>query len=467
MTTPPKAAPPTPAFEVPDLDLGPLPVAQRPPAARPRSGAHPIRQPAPSGPDPSGDFELDSGADGAFELATEGSSGSSASAPTARAHFGATLASGDADFELDEAMALEAVAPVVDTRPWPRGRETEAHQRQPTAQSVAECAGYGQSSVPFYLAPLYTWRVWNRRRALSRELASRQNEFRTRVVERDRLLVDLALSLTSALEKQDRFRGMLDELRAATRAFEAREQVLAATNAGLNQALKAHDRALAALEPERSEQQKLVDVRTHEREAKATDHHRASAKLKRVQIEIRNATQKGRALVGPQGGALPPDLAAQLSALTQTEAAQSHELAQHQAELDRTNAALALAEEPLSTTLRSMDAIRQQKRLLVQNAQQKLDSAGSQLQSAEAVHTEVARQIALAVLDLKGSIPVERPVLDRIQAADDRVQAAASEVDKRNLAQDSYDRASYGLGLKLVLAPVALSVLLLLLRAIL
>ena len=112
MTTPPKAAPPTPAFAVPDLDLGPLPVV-----ARPRSGAHPIRRPAASSPDPSGDFELDTSADAGFELASDG--GSDARAPAQRAHFGATLAS-NADFELDEAMALEAVAPVVDTRPWPR-----------------------------------------------------------------------------------------------------------------------------------------------------------------------------------------------------------------------------------------------------------------------------------------------------------------------------------------------------------
>jgi len=461
MTTPPKAASPTPAFEVPDLDLGPLPVV-----TRARSGAHPIRQPAPSSPDPSGDFELDPSAGAAFELATDAGSGVSARAPAHRAHFGATLAS-NADFELDEALALEAVAHVVDTRPWPRGHESEANQRQPTPQSVSECAGYGKSSVPFYLAPAYTWRVWNRRRALARELASRQTEFRASARERDRALVDLALSLVSALEKQDRFRGMLDELRATTRAFEAPQQALAAANTDLNQALQAHDSKLAALEPARSEQQKLVDTRISERDAKAIDHNRANAKLKRVQIEIRNATQKGRALVGPQGGALPPDLAAQLSALTQTESALSREVAQHQGELDRTNAALAHSEQPLGETLRAMDAIRQQKRLLVQSTQQKLESAGSQLQSAEAVHTEVAKQIALAVLDLKGSIPVERSVLDRIQAADDRVEAAAIEIDKRSLALDAYDRASYGLGLKLALAPFAFIALLMLLGAIL
>lgn len=459
MTTPPKAAPLTPAFEVPDLDLGPLPVA-----ARPRSGAHPIRRPAASSPDPSGDFELDTSADAGFELASDG--GSDARAPAQRAHFGATLAS-NADFELDEAMALEAVAPVVDARPWPRGREAEANQRQLTPLGVSECAGYGTSRVPFYLAPGYTWRVWNRRRALARELASRQTEFRARARERDRALVDLALSLVGALEKQDRFRGMLDELRATTGAFQAQQQALAATNTGLNQALQVHESKLAALEPERCERQKLVDARISERDAKLIDHDRASAKLKRVQIEIRNATQKGRALVGPQGGALPQDLAAQLSALTQTETALSREVAQHQAELDRTNAALAHSQQPLGESLRAMDAIRQQKRLLVQSTQQKLESEGSQLQSAEAVHTEVAKQIALAVLDLKGSIPVERTVLDRIQAADDRVEAAAIEVDKRNLALDAYDRPSYSLGLKLALAPFAFIVLLVLLRAIL
>jgi len=435
MTEPRKSAPPA-SFEVPDLDLGVSPPVARPRAARSHSGAHAMRAPTKSAPD-------------------------------AGPYLGASVSALDADFELDEAMALEAVAPSVDTAPWPLGCSNQAKLGLLTPASIAERAGYGSPNLPFYLAPAYTWRVWTQRRSLAREIVTEQRALAARDAERDRLLVELALSLKTTLEKQDRFRGLLGELAAAAQASEGHERALANTNAAIGRELEGHDRELARLETERSKQAEVVSARQAERDAKATLHQRASAKLKRVQIEIRNATDKGRALVGPQGGALPPELAQQLSELNAAEAALTRELAPHSAALAEANAALQAAEQPLAATQHAMDAIRRQKQLLVQSTRQKVASESSQVEGAQAAHTEVAKRIALAVLDLKGSIPVDRAMLDRIQGADDRADAALLAIEKSRLALDAYDRNAYGLGLKVALSPVAFLLAVILLRAVL
>src|SRR6187455_1979683 len=126
MTEPRKSAPPA-SFEVPDLDLGVLPQVSRPRAGRSHSGAHALRARTESAPEPG-------------------------------PYLGANVASLDADFELDDAIALEAVAPSVDTAPWPLGYTTQQKLALLTPASIAERAGYGSPNAPCYLAPAYTWR---------------------------------------------------------------------------------------------------------------------------------------------------------------------------------------------------------------------------------------------------------------------------------------------------------------------
>ena len=439
MTQPPKSAPPSSNFEVPDLDLGALPQVRRPLPARSQSGAHAVNLPA-RGP-------------GTHEP---------------QAFLGTTVASLDDDFELDEAMTFEAaVVPTVDTRPWPLGRSSEPKRGLLTPESIAERARYGDPDVQFYLAPAYTWRVWNQRRALTRAIQSHERELGLREAERDQLLVELAVSLKGALQKQDRFREILAELASTSQAFEGRERALASTNAAIDQQLDVHTAELARLEIERAERAQPVQIRQNERDTKAVSHQRASAKLKRVQIEIRNVTDKGRALLGPQGGTLPANLAQQLSELSTAEAALTRELAPFTAELDQANAALQAAEAPLAETLRAMDAVRQKHRQLLDGTRKQVASESSEVKGAEAAHTEVAKRIAIAVLDLKGSIPVDRTALDRIQHADDRADAALLETERLRLALDAYDRPTYGLGLKLAIAPFAFMLALILLRIIL
>jgi DNA repair exonuclease SbcCD ATPase subunit len=466
MTEPPKSVPPGSAFEVPDLDLGAASLAGppkvRPPAAPPASGAHPIRPRAKSA-DVNRELELELESTANFELAGNPYASASRDRPET-AYFGATLGA-DEDFDLDEAMSLETVAPTIDTRPWPLGRTNDQKRPVPTHESVAERAGYGSSDVPFYLAPAYTWRVWSQRRALDRALQSQERELRAHDAERDRLLVELTLSLEGVLSKHDRFRGLHSELASATLAFETHERSLAGTNAAIASELEVYDDELARLEPERREQARLAQARQAERDDKATARERAHAKLKRVQIEVRNVTDKGRALLGPRGGALPSDLARQLSELTETEASAARELAERSAELDQANAALTTAARPLAETLRAMEGVREKKRHLVESTRRRVASESSRMKGAEAAHAEVAKRIALSVLDLKGSIPVDRAVLDRIQIADDRVDAALIELERLRLARDAFDHATYGLGVKILVAPFVFVLVLLLLRA--
>lgn len=469
VTTPSKRAPATPSFDVPDLDLGPLqPVrspAARSHATRPQSGAHQIRARATSPADSAEDFDLDLEPAEALEL--EGNS------PPPRSRQGrppasyGTLASVDDDFELDEAMAVEPVAAPLDTKPWPRGRTNDAKQSTLTPEVIVEYAAYGKGSPPFYLAPAYAWRVWNRRQELAHQLEFQQGELSARQSERDRLLVDLAQSLAADLEKQDRFHDLLAQLSAAKRALEGQEQVLATTNAAISQAVGVHDGELTRLEAERGERAKVVAKCRRERDAKAADQQRASAKLKRVQIEIRNATEKGRAIVGAGGGALPSELARQLAELEETQASLLREVEQCDGQFETADQALQASEQPLAETEGHIQAIVAQKSATVESTRATVENEVSQTRTAKATYTEVAKRIALAVLDLKGGIPVDRIILDRIQGADDRVEAHEIELEKLTLALTAYDHGSYGLGIKLALTPFVLAIALLLLRGLL
>src|SRR5690606_34462847 len=162
-------------------------------------------------------------------------------------------------------------------------------------------------------------------------------ELAAREAERDRLLVDLTLSLMEKLEKQDRFHTLLSELAAAKRALDGQEQALATTNSAANQAIDALDTELNRLEVERSERAKVVEKLRRERDARAADRERASAKLKRVRIEMRNATDKARAVVGPEGGPVPAALARLQADLSDMEASLQGELERCEAPLVAAN----------------------------------------------------------------------------------------------------------------------------------
>lgn len=413
------------------------------------------------------DFELDLVPTASLELDGEAAPARKQSSRKQPPAGYGTLDSIDEDFALDEAIAVEAAAEPVDTRPWPLGRTNEAKQSALTPEDIVKCGNYGNGKPPFYLAPAYTWRVWNRRQELARQLKFLQNELNTRESERDRLLVELALSLTADLEKQERFDALLAELAAAKRPLERREQTLATTNAVVSKAVRVHDAELTRLEAERGERAKLAGQRRRERDAKAADHQRASTKLNRVEIEIRNATERARAIVGPEGGTLPALLAQQLSGLNALEASLVREVEQRKGELEVANRALAESEQPVAETQRQIDAVHEKKALTIANSRRKLESESSQARTAKSAHTEVAKRIALTVLDLKGAIFVDRITLDRIQGADDRVEVHLTEVEKLTLALDAYDHETYGLGIKLTLAPFVLALVFLLLRPLL
>ncbi|HEU5076339.1 MAG TPA: hypothetical protein VFU02_19235, partial [Polyangiaceae bacterium] len=110
------------------------------------------------------------------------------------------------------------------------------------------------------------------------------------------------------------------------------------------------------------------------------------------------------------------------------------------------------------------DAIRARRSATIESTRRAVENEVSQTRTAKATYTEVAKRIALAVLDMKGGIPVDRITLDRIQGADDRVDAHEMEVEKLTLALTAYDSGAYGLGIKLALAPFVFAIALLLLR---
>lgn len=454
MATPPKG-PPTPEFEVPDLDVeGAL---QPAPNRRP-SGTRAVAPVAPQ-PSPFGD-DLDLGASAAASL--ELGTGAQPSGPTPGAgtmdqYFGGAFdASIGGDFEVDTsgALPLEPVAALDDT-PWPSGLTPLRGDLAIDDARVNSAAAYGPPG-PAVLAPVYAYRVFVRQQVLVRRRGETERAFNDAELKRAELLKEMVQSHRGEIERNERFTRLVEPLASLEAQARERQQAAAQVHGELASQLEVFDKKLAELEEQRVARQGVVTERAAEHTTAEEHFGRANAKLRRVQIEIRNLEAKVREAVGPQGGVVPPDMAAKLRPLQDQMRALEPNATTAKSALDAAQAKLREAQAAVTETTRAMAAVEKDKRTLMAKYESRIASSSASQHEAEQQEREAFLAIARAILDLRGAIAVDAETRKQITALDQLVERRLVDHEIAVRAVDAFDHERRSLGHKMAIGVVVL-----------
>ncbi len=195
-------------------------------------------------------------------------------------------------------------------------------------------ADYGAPPDAFWRAPLYAYRVATRRGQLVRDLAAKraENELTTKRVE------DALVAFGERARALAKGGAALDRVNEAEALLKARDGALATTTDAHHTALGEIDAKVAAASAELAHLQNEEARVQAERDAAEDDQKRTDAKIKRIDIEIRN---------GAQNRAQERDaLAAELAPKTQrrNDAEQALALAKQKTTAAQQKSAAAIAE---------------------------------------------------------------------------------------------------------------------------
>lgn len=462
MATPPKG-PPGPEFEVPDLDVE---ASVRPAPIRRQSGGRVSRKVE---PDPLGEgLDLEAHAATSLELATGGElSAPAPGAATMDQYFGGAFdGTASSDLEIDDggALPLEPVAAFDDT-PWPSGLTPARLDLAIDPARVEAAAGYGPPG-PLLLAPLYSYRVFTRRRVIRQQLTECERALDQAENERADLLRQMVQSRRAEIEKNERFARLIEPLTGLETQAKERQQAMTRVHGELSSKVAVFDSKLKELEGERQARQQVASERRAEHAVAEEHFGRAHAKHKRVQIEIRNLEAKVREVVGPEGGVVPPELARKLRPLQEQLRALEPNVTSAEAALHAASARLAEADASVAEATRTMSAVDKDKRTLISKFETKIAATSASLRDAESQERDAFLAIARAVLDLRGAIPVDSDTRKQIAAADRLVETRLVEHELHARALEQFDHERLSLGHKmviglgvLVLAVVLLSLL--------
>jgi hypothetical protein len=453
-------APPASAFEVPDLDLGALPPrsvsspsAASPNSARPASAKQPLHAPSDVAPNMFDDDAFSSGS-AAIELSDAVSSSS-----TPVAYMGGEIDLGFGDdfgYGPPSTSGIQSVRRAPGREPWPSGKPLLAEQVSVDPVEVQQLAAYGPAPGTPLLAPLYTYRVLVRRRALGQRLRQAEAEYAAADAERELALAGLAEQLRPELERSESFRRLLEPLVPVDQLAGERGRALASSNAEHAAKLAGYDSELgklsAALSGEltlEAGQQQLVD-------ALEANNKRAEAKLKRVQIEARAVQQLLQQKLGPQGGPIPPEEQRQLAELEQRATALQPEVEQTRTELAQGQAALSEVRARIETLRRTERQLTRQKQALGKEFGKELAQRHRGLSEAESRRRKALAEVGVAVLAAGGSVAVPAQLIDALRAADRHAEQLQRAALTARAALSAYDLRRYKQGFIVVLVALGL-----------
>ncbi len=323
----PALEPSSPAMVVPDLVI-PQPRASRPALAAPTPAVPP---PAPSGPSAFDDEDLGGGADLQLDL-----SGAVAAPPKPAVTSPAT-GGGFSPFDDDEMMGSgvsldldmsggglpprisgASLPPAVSSGSLPPSPVSQRSLPPVSQRSLPPAADASPGTAPgvdpfearaladfgpppdvFWRAPMYALRVVRRRAELRRALALRKDESADAARRAEDALVAFAERARPIAESAGG-RG-LDDVRAAEDLMRGRDSALAAEMDAHKGALAEVDARLAPVEAELAAAKQEEEKIARELAAAEEVRRRAEAKVKRAEIEIRNATQLLASRRAPQG----------------------------------------------------------------------------------------------------------------------------------------------------------------------
>ena len=380
------------------------------------------------------------------------SSSSSAAAATSTRGPGLDLGLESTVWDLDDdlgdpraAQLNVAVAlPPKDDLPWPVGRTPRSEDLAVSPAEVTSVLGL-PASDGWLSAPLYFWAA---RTALARaKTAMGQAVERLGQVERERdgVLAGLARSLRARLGESDRFRSAYAEV-------DRHSSVVEDARKALGQADTQGETGLAQVDVELESGKATVTLRAHdtqERRAAAEVAQRDLARVRAVHqrhlIERRNIVTRAQETSGP-GSDMPPELASRFLAVEEQIRRSEADLHAASDGHKHVQTQLRAAEEEERRALAHVRRIEGKREGLVLAQQGTLGGLGETLQTAEQSHEQALAAVGLAMLELRGEVPVDEATRRRLLDLDKRAAAGAWEVERLVRAQASIDQDAYRRG---------------------
>ena len=212
---------------------------------------------------------------------------------------------GDFDDDLmmgNETSGLDvsrSVAPAEEVRQLPTGVTPDASELEIAPEEIARVGGYGDAPTNPFAAVPYAWRVVLRRRTRQAHLKQAHQRLDQAEAERDVALGALARSWQERLRRDGRFQAALETVDGADRRVEEESQALAGTNAQYRERAEELGTRRAELERERTASIEVESQRETVLAAREMEHQRATARLQRWQIVLRNAHQLEERVADP------------------------------------------------------------------------------------------------------------------------------------------------------------------------
>ncbi|MFC1642038.1 hypothetical protein ACFL5O_05025 [Myxococcota bacterium] len=338
---------------------------------------------------------------------------------------------------------------------WPTGQTPDPETLVFNPAEVELYADYGAPPA-WYLAPEYTVRVAIRRRHL-RELMRRSELALARAErQRDDCLWESILALRPRLEADARYRRWLNPIlefeRAAAERDGARHCVEAAYSARAAELEEQHRECAQKLAEARQscqEQAAIMTTREHDRK-------RVDVRLKRIEIETRNA----RALTASGN----VDQSALVSSFEAQRAELNPQLAECDEQLRLALQELRIRESQVDRLDCGLARLERQRRTLEQRAGKEVESRSGLSRGARDGSQRAWLELGRTVLAERNEKLLDQTTLNELRSHDRTVVRAVSDVRKHALATDAFDhvaekrgRLMMWLGLLLVAALLAVT----------
>lgn len=320
------------------------------------------------------------------------------------------------------------------TAPWPTGTTPGEEELQIAPTEVERLAAFGAAPSFLLATPVYAVRVWRRRRVLQAQTAVAQRSFDELERARDDAVARIAEAVRPLLDGNDRYHTSMLELRTHEGAIADAEADLSASDAELQaQESDLEGRLEEAATRLRTQEQTTAEERGGVDAARGRL-GRVEVQQKRLEIERRALLDVARRKLGPEGGALPPEVATPLAQLEAREAALRPGLDQARGELEAAQTRLTATERAAELTRRDLLELRGRRDAAAARRHQAVAERSRSLDEARARRRGTLLELGRAVLAMRGHVPVDEESLESVRVLDARVREAATQLERLRLA---------------------------------
>jgi chromosome segregation ATPase len=339
-------------------------------------------------------------------------------------------------------------------RDYPTGRTPGLGELRIDPVEVAITADFGPAPSAWYMSPAYAVRVHVRRRALGAAVPGLERALARAEQQRDELLRDTLRAMRPRLEAEDRYRRLLDRAREAEALASSRGQEMRRASAEYGARSDDLGRQRQELGTKLGERQRVRQERAGVLSQREQDYGRAEARLKRIEIEIRNA----RAAIGQAGSA---ELGARLESLEQAREQTVPEVETRRGEMQAQAREVAEMDGQIGQLERELRRLEAEQRALDQKTGKELGTRSAAVSDAEAEERGAWADAARAMLAQGEPGWLDEAAISAVRMQDQAVERAATELAKHLQAVDAFDRTVLARGHRVTLWGLALLVVLL------